>query len=119
MDDAYEKQKETAGTWATLVWLASGLFLYLKTESAALFSWSALVFLVVGMFAAAGTFGVAFYLLQRAVAKGLMRLVKTPTPGIATAIRSIGWVLLIAETIVIYLIASWVFHSVPFFHSSA
>ncbi len=57
----YEKQKETAGTWAAIVWIGSGLILYLTTEGASLWSWSALVFFVVGMFAAAIVFGVAIY----------------------------------------------------------
>jgi len=117
VDDPYEKQRQTAGSWATLVWLASGLSLYLTSESATLFSWSALVFLAVGMFAAAIVFGIAFYLVQRAIAKALMIFVSTPTPGVATAIRSIGFVLLLLEAVLIYLVASWIFHSVPFLHS--
>ena len=55
--DLYEKQKGKAGTWATIVWIGSGLSLYLTTEGAVLWSWSALVFFVVGMFVAAIVFG--------------------------------------------------------------
>lgn len=108
----YEKQKETAGTWAAIVWIGSGLILYLTTEGASLWSWSALVFFVVGMFAAAIVFGVAIYGLQRGLSKALLKVAKVPTPGVVTAIRSIGWVLFFVETVVIYLAASWVFHEI-------
>jgi hypothetical protein len=109
--DPYEWQNKTAGTWATMVWIGSGLFLYLTTKDASLLSWSALVFFVVGMFAAATIFGVGFYLLQRAIGKALV-IVKTPTPSVATAIRAIGLVLLIIETVIVYVAASWVFHAI-------
>jgi hypothetical protein len=106
--DPYEWQNRTAGTWATVVWIGSGLFLYLTTKDASLLSWSALVFFVVGMFAAATIFGVGFYLLQRGVAK----VFATPTPSVATAIRAIGLVLFIIETVIVYVAASWVFHAI-------
>jgi hypothetical protein len=110
--DPYEWQNKTAGTWATMVWIGSGLFLYLTTKDASLLSWSALVFFVVGMFAAATIFGVGFYLLQLGIGKALVKVVKTPTPSVATAIRAIGLVLLIIETVIIYVAASWVFHTI-------
>ena len=110
--DPYEWQNKTAGTWATMVWIGSGLFLYLTTKDASLLSWSALVFFVVGMFAAATIFGVGFYLLQRGIGKALVKVVKTPTPSVATAIRAIGLVLLIIETVIIYVAANWVFHAI-------
>ena len=110
--DMYEQQKETAGGWATGVWLVSGLLLYATTEGVSLFSWSALLFFVVGMFAAAIVFGVGFYLLQRGVAKALLLIVKTPTPGTATMIKSIGWGLLAVETVIIYLTARWIFQQI-------
>jgi len=110
--DPYEWQNKTAGTWATMVWIGSGLFLYLTTKDASLLSWSALVFFVVGMFAAATIFGVGFYLLQLGIGKALVKVVKTPTQSVATAIRAIGLVLLIIETVIIYVAASWVFHTI-------
>ena len=60
------------------------------------------------MFAAALVFGIAFYLLQRGIAKALLKV--EPTPAVATAVRFIGWLLLVIETVIIYLTASWVFH---------
>jgi hypothetical protein len=110
--DPYEWQNKTAGTWATMVWIGSGLFLYLTTKDASLLSWSALVFFVVGMFAAATIFGVGFYLLQRGLDKALAKIVKAPTPSMASATGSIAWVLLIIETVIIYLTARWVFHAI-------
>ncbi len=110
--DPYEWQNRTAGTWATVVWIGSGLFLYLTTKDASLLSWSALVFFVVGMFAAATICGVGFYLLQRGVDKVFAKVVKTPTPSVATAIRAIGLVLFIIETAIVYVAASWVFHAI-------
>jgi hypothetical protein len=67
---------------------------------------------VVGMFAAATIFGVGFYVLQRGIGKALVKVVKTPAPSVATAIRAIGLVLLIIETVIIYVAASWVFHAI-------
>jgi hypothetical protein len=110
--DPYETQKETAGIWATIVWLASGLFLYMTTEGASLLSWSALLFFLVGMFAAAVIFGVAFYLLQRGVAKAVVKMVKAPSSGTATVISASGLALLVVETVIIYLTARWVLQAI-------
>ena len=107
MESAYEAQKEAAEKWATIVWIASGVFLYITTESAKL--GPTLIFVFVGMFVAALAFGGFHYLLQRGIAKLLMLFVKEPTTHVATVVQSLGLVVMAIETVIIYLVASWAF----------
>jgi len=106
MDHLY-KQKEVSGAFATHVWIASGIFLYVTSESAPL--WWAFLFVLGGMFIAAAVFGVAFYLLQRGITKALVLVVKRPSLRAATAIYSLGLMLMAVEAVVIYLAARWTF----------
>lgn len=106
----YEQQKEAAGRFATFAWIGSGLYLYVSTEGAHLFSWHALAFFLVGMFVAAVVFGVAIYGLQRGISKMIVAFVGMPGPSIATAIRNLGIALYAAEAALIFMSASWVFH---------
>lgn len=108
----FERQKEAAGSWATFVWIGSGLYLYLSTEGASILSWSALGFFVVGMFAAAIVFGIASYGLQRGLAKVLAMMIGPPSRKVAGVIRGIALALLIAETVLIFFAASWVFYRI-------
>ena len=108
----YEKQKETSGAVATFAWIGSGLYLYLTTPGASLFSWWALVFFMVGMFVAATVFGIAIYAIQRAIVKYLLFFIRVPTRGAAMGISALGWMLLVAEVVVIFFSASWVFHQI-------
>lgn len=108
----YTGQKETAGKLATFAWIGSGLYLYLTTHGASLFSWSALGFFAIGMFAAALVFGIAIYALQRGITKILVSLISSPTRRTATTITVLGWALLIAETVLIFFAASLVFHQI-------
>jgi len=108
----YEQQKEIAGRWATFAWIGSGLYLYLSTDGVSLLSWSALGFFLVGMFTAAIIFGIAIYGLQRGITKVLVKSIGRPNRNIAGAIRSLGLALLVMETVLIFLAASWVFHQI-------
>jgi len=108
MESAYdEAQKEAAGKLATIVWIASGIFLYITTESAKL--WPTLIFVFVGMLVAALVFGEAHHLLQRGIAKLLMLFIKEPTTHVAIRVQSFGFVVMATETVIIYLVASWAF----------
>lgn len=108
----YTAQKESAGALATITWIGAGLYLYLSTNGASLFSWSALGFFVVGMFGAAIVFGIATHVLQRGIAKLLVLFIKAPSRGIARTVTGIGWILFIAQIVVITLTANWVFHQI-------
>jgi len=109
---AFEQQKEAIGGWATFTWIGSGLYLYLSTEGVSLLSWSALGFFVVGMFAAPIVFGVAIYGLQWGIAKILTKAIGAPSRNIAAAVQGMGCALLVAETVLIFLAASWIFHKI-------
>ena len=110
MEGAYEAQKEAAGKWATIVWIASGIFLFITTGSAKL--WPTLIFVFVGMFVVALVFGEAHYLLQRGIAKLLMLFIKEPTTHVAIRVQSLGFVVMAIETVIIYLVASLAFHRI-------
>ena len=108
MEDLYEKQKTTAGSAATFLWIGIGIYLFAVNERASFFSWQAAVYFIVGMFIAAFVLGVAAYAIQRGVAGVISRMVSYPTGGVATMIQALGMVLLVAEAIAIYFIADWV-----------
>lgn len=106
---AFEQQKEVAGTWATLFWIGSGLYLYFSTDGVTFISWSALGFFGVGMFVAALVFGALFYGLNRVLAKIFARTIKKPTPTVSSFVQVFGLTLLVAQAVVVFLSASWVF----------
>lgn len=110
--NSYDKQKEEAGKFATFVWIASGLYLYISSETASLFSWSAVSFFFIGMFVAALFFGIVFYLLQRLTAKILMKIIPESITlnKQALMIKSIGVIIMLVEIIVIFMTAQWAFH---------
>lgn len=109
-DHLYDKQKETAGAFATFVWLISGIYLFISSPAARLFSLSALIFLVVGMFVAAVIFGMGLYAVQRLLAKGFMRMMPgSPTAGKAAFVQAFGLLLMAAEAVLIFMVASWIF----------
>ena len=110
--DPYQKQKEVHGKWATFAWIGSGLFLFLTTDDVSIWSWQSLVFFLVGMFAAAIIFGAAAYGVQRGIAKILAKTITRPTASIAGIISMIGIGLFVIETVVIFIVAKWVFHQI-------
>lgn len=112
IEKQYEKQKETHGGWATFAWIGSGIYLFATADGARFLSWQAAVFFIVGMFASPVVFGIAAYLIQRGVAKILVRTISTPSAGVAAVVRAIGLALFVAETVVIFLIARWIVISI-------
>lgn len=107
----YGMIKVAQGFWATVVWMGAGLYLYINTEGASLFSWSALVFILVGMFAALIVFGNAGYAFL-----SFETLLEEKMPAVAARVKSFdfirGWLAFAAETVVVFLAASWVFHQI-------
>lgn len=112
--DSYDKQKETHGKWATFVWLGSGVYLFITTDSASFLSWQAAVYFLVGMFVAALLFGMAAYILQRGMAKMLANTISTPSTGVVAAIQALGLAIFILETVVIFFCAQWIVRQVLF-----
>ncbi len=107
MDNGYEKQKEAHGTWATIVWIVSGIYLFATSPTATFISWQSLVYFVVGMFAAAAVFGMLAYGIQRGLTKILMLFIKTPSNGAAVFIGVLGIGLFVVDAIVVFLSAKW------------
>ena len=110
--DPYQKQKEAHGKWATFAWIGSGLYLFLTADGVSIWSWQALVFFLVGMFAAAIIFGIAAYGVQRGIAKILAKGITRPTASLAKIVSMIGISLFVVETVVIFLVAQWMFHQI-------
>src|SRR5262245_15060674 len=96
------KEIGTAAGFAQIVWIACGLYLYLTTPGASLFSGSAGIFIIGGMFAAALIFGMGFHSLQRGIAHTLT----APADGVPSrAARRTSLLLPIAEAILIFVAA--------------
>lgn len=106
MKRPYDKQKETAGGFATIIFIISGLYFFVSDGGfASLFSLKALGFFVAGMFLAAIVIGIPGYFLERAVAKVLMKTVKDPfSVSAIRKIRGIGVVLMIVTVIITFVV---------------
>ncbi|UCH73713.1 MAG: hypothetical protein JSU82_15515 [Rhodospirillales bacterium] len=104
-------EKMALSCWATVVWIGSGLYLYITTEGASLISWSALVLILAGMFAAYIVFGNASFVFWR-----LDELIENKTGAVVARAKPfivLRWLLAFAaETVVVFLAASWVFHKI-------
>ena len=110
--DPYEKQKESAGKFATFAWIACGFYLYLTSDTASIFSISGAIFFLGGMFVSAVLFGLMIYGAQRTTAKMLTKILpeKMAIPRQATIIKNIGILLFVVQLIVIYIAANWTFN---------
>tara|TARA_B110000503_G_scaffold38984_1_gene64133 strand:+ start:682 stop:1032 length:351 start_codon:yes stop_codon:yes gene_type:complete len=106
MTEAYEKQKETSGAVATIVFIITSLYLFVAHHGfSSLISLKSLGFFVIGMFAAAILIGAPAYMLQRATAKILMKTITDPYSNASiNKIKNLGVVLpLVQVTATIYI----------------
>jgi hypothetical protein len=103
---AGQKQKQSAATFAATVFLGSAFFLHWRHGGlAALLTLKALGFFVVGMFAMAFTLGMAFYSMQRALMSWFPHFDSaTPPPISVSLLQVLGTGLLVLEVIVGYLL---------------
>jgi hypothetical protein len=107
MDDVFVRQRKAHGSWATIMWLVSGAFLFATHGPASFLSWQALVYFLPGMFAAALVFGMLGFSLQIAVARALAKLSAGSAPSRAVVV-GLGYGLMALEALVIYLAAQWI-----------
>lgn len=108
VERAKEANRETAGKLATFVWIASGIYLFATSPKASFISWQSLVFFVVGMFVAAVVLGGVSYFIRTLLTDIGARIRLNPV--IATVFAILGFVLLIADFVVGFLVARWAFH---------
>jgi len=106
MNDAFVRQRQAHGAWATIMWLVSGVFLFATHGPASFLSWQALVYFLPGMFAAALVFGLLGFSLQIAIMRTLARLGAESAPS-QTLAMGLGYGLMAIEALVIYLAAQW------------
>lgn len=109
--DSYEEQKASSGSLATIVFIISGLYLFLSNFGfSSLISLRALGFFVIGMFVAAIAIGIPAYLLQRVIGKAIM-MTKTDPLTYATAKRMklIGILLLLFQVVATFMITKLAF----------
>lgn len=113
-EQAYTKQKESSGKFASIAWIVVGVYLFVVTERASFLTWQAVVYFLVGMFFAAIVFGIVSYLAQRLVAKILMVFSQHRTASAAAIAVVMGFVLLVGELILIYFAAEHVVTEILF-----
>lgn len=108
------KEIGTAAVFAQGIWIVAGLYLYLTTPGASLFSASAGAFFVGGLFLSAAIFGMTFYGLRRGIANMSPASVDAPaersTPMFASFVP-------ILEAVVIFIAASWAFDQLETFRA--
>jgi len=108
-----KEQKESAAWWACAAWIGSGIYLFARTPAASFFSVKALMFFLAGTFAASLTIGLAFYLIERAVAWLVMKLAHSQGRKVAALVTAIAQILRIVEVGVAYLVARLAFDTMP------
>ena len=108
MYDLYERQKETAGSLVTFIWLGVGVFLFLTNDEAVFLSWQAALYFLPGTFIAALTLGLTLYAVQRAVARVLTALLIKLTASAVLAITVFGLLSTMVWGVLIYHIADFV-----------
>lgn len=99
----YEKQKEGHAKFATMAWLASGLYLFYAHKGAHFLSWQAAAYFIVGTFIAAVVFGWLSYALQRGMAKAMMVVVKRPSSKAAAVVGFVGIILVALDATIVFL----------------
>jgi hypothetical protein len=105
---SYDRQKESSGGLASIVWIASTCYLFATSGAGpGLMSWQALVFALPGAFVAAIVIGIAFYTIQRGVAKVLSSRLGDAAPNdAATVVISIlGIALMLTQIVATFLAA--------------
>ena len=105
-------QRHFPETVATVVWLLSGLFLYISSGVVTVLSLSAFLFIVIGMFAAAIVIGTPFAYAESLIVRSIRRYLDTRWARFA--IIAAGVVLLVAEVLGTFLVATWTFVQVNF-----
>jgi hypothetical protein len=107
MNDAFIRQRQAHGAWATIMWLVSGVFLFATHGPASFLSWQALAYFLPGVFAAALVFGLLGFSLQIAIMRTLSKLGAANTPSRAL-VQALGYGLMAIEALAIYLAAQWI-----------
>jgi hypothetical protein len=102
MNEFYDQQKQTHGSWAMIVWIAAGIYLFATTGNAKFLSWQAALYFVGGMFGSALVFGAIGYVMQRGVARILM-LVFEPSPRVAVFVVGLGFALFAIDALLVIL----------------
>jgi hypothetical protein len=100
-------QRHFPETVATVVWLLSGLFLYISSASVTVLSLSAFLFIVIGIFAAAIVIGTPFAYAEILIVRVANRYLGALWARLA--IIAAGVVLLVAEVLGTFLVATWTF----------
>ena len=100
-------QRHFPETVATVVWLLSGLFLYISSASVTVLSLSAFLFIVIGIFAAAIVIGTPFAYAEILIVRVASRYLGARWAHLA--IIAAGVVLLVAEVLGTFLVATWTF----------
>src|SRR5262245_28668201 len=105
------KQIGTAAAFAQIVWVVSGLLLFMVSSGGELLSLSAAVFFIVGLLGAPAIFGIPLYGLRL-----LLDPVVPDLPGASSNAPQTKLMLtrglLIAEAVVIFLAANWAFETI-------
>ena len=108
------RQKETIGAFAAAAWLLSGIFLIGTSETASFWTWQAAAYFIAGVFIAAVLFGVIFYWFESRTAKSLAALVDGHSQNAGNPVFLVALVLVAVETVVVFLVASWVVNGLLF-----
>ena len=111
MTDRYQEQKAARGALATWIFILSAAYFFVSNGGpGSLISLQALVFFVAGGFAAAMVIGIPAYLLQRGVAKVLVKSINDPFASEAVSkIKTIGFVLMLIQIAVTFFAARFAY----------
>ena len=114
MDDSSNRQKERAGVTAVFLWLGIGLYVFATTQSASFLSWQSLVYFVGGTLVAALLFGLPAHAIRASIVEFAAPAAHQSGSGDAPTAKLIGLAVMIAQAVVIYLVADWLVADVLF-----
>jgi hypothetical protein len=83
MAGIYEQHKEAAGSFAMMVWIGVGIYLFAVNDAASFVSWQGAIYFIGGMFASALVLGMASHAVRRVIAKILTKVLSSPSAGVA------------------------------------
>ena len=101
--------KSNHGSFAALVWVVAGVWLFHAEPEAQVLSWQTVAYFFAGMFVAAFIMGNLSFFAVRGLTEALVRtrIVTKPTRRAAIGLTVVGYVMFACQALFIYFVARW------------
>jgi len=101
--------KPNHGSFAALVWVVAGVWLFHAEPEAQVLSWQSVAYFFAGMFVAAFVMGNLSFFAVRGLTEALVRtkIVTKPTRRAAIGLSVVGDLMFAGQALLIYFVARW------------